>query len=173
MAFSWRWSGLLFAAAVHIAYNINRPLVRGLVILPQRFSCSRSTSIGNVRSGGLLFASPHSEFYPKSISNFLRSEVKSSLFAFVTTATLISNIKAAAAAPATSMRSDEFEVTISEAFLGLGLTELEYGDQKIIRVCVQSVKENANESVLKLVRPGMILVAVDGENIEGQSRSEV
>ena len=64
-------------------------------------------------------------------------------------------------------------MTITEAYLGLGLTELEYGDRKSVRVCVQSVKENASEGVQKRVRPGMIVVALNGANVEGQSRSQV
>ena len=38
---------------------------------------------------------------------------------------------------------------------------------------MQSVKENADESVISMVKPGMILVALNGLNVEGQDRSQV
>lgn len=173
MPLSWQRSKLLFSVALQIAFNVYLFPVQGLITSPQRCSYCSSSLVSNVRSGSLLYASEPTDFHPITTSNSYRNEAKSSLLAFVSAVALFNTAKSASASSVSALRSDEFEVTINETFLGLGLTELEYGDQKYIRVCVQSVKENACKDVLKLVKPGMILVAVDGKNVEGQSRSEV
>lgn len=60
--------------------------------------------------------------------------------------------------------SDELEVVFNEAYLGIGLKEIEYtrGSERSTRVGVQSVKTDADEIVKSVVKPGMILVAVNG-----------
>ena len=173
MPLSWQRSKLLFSVALQIAFNVYLFPVQGLVSSQQRYSYCSSSNLGKILSGSQLHASEPPDFHPITISNSYRNEAKSSLFAFASAVALFNTVKSASASSITAFRSDEFEVIIRETFLGLGLTELEYGDQKYIRVCVQSVKENANKDILELVKPGMILVAVDGKNIEGQSRSEV
>ena len=173
MPSNWQRSKLLFSVALQIAFNVYLFPVQGLVTSQQRCSYCSSSNLGNIRSRSPLYASEPPDYYPITISNSYRNEAKSSLFAFASAVALFNTVKSASASSITAFRSDEFEVIIRETFLGLGLTELEYGDQKYIRVCVQSVKENANKDVLELVKPGMILVAVDGKNIEGQGRSEV
>lgn len=63
--------------------------------------------------------------------------------------------------------SDELEVVFNEAYLGIGLKEMEYtrGSERSTRVGVQSVKSDADEVVKSLVKPGMIMVAVNGKNL--------
>lgn len=120
--------------------------------------------------------SQHPESVPCSIHESTRSAAKSNILAIATLGTIFLSSRSAVASDVISthvLLSDELEVKIDGAYLGIGLTELEYGDKKNTRVCVQSVKDNADEKVIKMVKPGMILVAVDGENVEGQSRSQV
>lgn len=117
------------------------------------------------------------EVVPKSVDQVTRTQAKSTVASLVAVSLILLRTEVACASNApfrgTSLMSDEFEVVIRGAYLGIGLTELEYGDKKNIRVCVQSVKENADESVISMVKPGMILVALNGLNVEGQDRSQV
>ena len=120
--------------------------------------------------------SQHSESVPYSILESTRSAAKSNIIAIAALSTILTTSRRAVAADISSshvLLSDELEVRIDGAYLGIGLTELEYGEKKNTRVCVQSVKDNADEKVIQMVKPGMILVAVDGDNVEGQSRSQV
>ena len=54
---------------------------------------------------------------------------------------------------------------IESNLLGLGLAEMRYKNS--LRVIVKDVKANADEVVKQLVKPGMILVSVQGMNVEG------
>jgi hypothetical protein len=113
---------------------------------------------------------------PKSVHEAAIDEVRFGLLAVAIAGAVLGNVREVRASdPIASGRllSDEFEVVISGSYLGIGLTELEYRDKKNLRVCVQSVKDNADESVIRVVKPGMILVALNGANVEGQSRSQV
>jgi hypothetical protein len=113
---------------------------------------------------------------PKSVHEAAIDEVRFGLLALTIAGTVLGNVREVRASDPNASKnllSDEFEVIISGAYLGIGLTELEYRDKKNLRVCVQSVKDNADESVIRVVKPGMILVALNGANVEGQSRSQV
>lgn len=114
---------------------------------------------------------------PVSVDQITRDQTKATVASLMAVSLVMLQRGAACASDAAvkpkSLMSDEFEVTIQGAYLGIGLTELEYGDKKNTRVCVQSVKENADESVIKMVKPGMILVALNGLNVEGRDRSQV
>lgn len=130
--------------------------------------------IGN-KPSFVLNASPF-EASPKSVHETALEEVRFGFLALTIAGSVLSNVREARAADtivSKNLLSDEFEVIISGSYLGIGLTELEYRDKKNLRICVQSVKDNADESVLRVVKPGMILVALNGGNVEGQSRSQV
>ena len=140
------------------------------------FEASSSGKCHQSRRSQFSLLSQHPESVPCSIHESTRSAAKSNIFVIAALSTILLSSKNAVASDVMSthvLLSDELEVKIDGAYLGIGLTELEYGDKKNTRVCVQSVKDNADEKVIKMVKPGMILVAVDGENVEGQSRSQV
>lgn len=135
------------------------------------------TSLDSIwyRSNFALRSSPFG-VSPKSVRETTVDEVRLGFLALTVAATVLGNAREASASDAMHSKillSDEFEVTITGSYLGIGLTELEYRDKKNLRVCVQSVKDNADESVIRSVKPGMILVALNGLNVEGQSRSQV
>jgi hypothetical protein len=69
------------------------------------------------------------------------------------------------------LRSDELEVVVEGDYVGLGLKEESYGGS--LRVVVQSIKNDAEASVVSRTRPGMILVSLNGESVEGLSRNTV
>ena len=124
----------------------------------------------------LLLKASHFEASPKSVHETALDEVKFGFLALTIAGSVLGNVREARASDPVASKnllSDEFEVVISGSYLGIGLTELEYRDKKNLRVCVQSVKDNADESVIRVVKPGMILVALNGANVEGQSRSQV
>ena len=136
----------------------------------QHYKCHQS------KRNHFIKFSVHTESVPCSIHQSTRCAAKSNILAVATLGTILLNSRTAFASDVTSIHvllSDELEVKIDGAYLGIGLTELEYGDKKNTRVCVQSVKDNADAKVIDMVKPGMILVAVDGDNVEGQSRSQV
>lgn len=164
-------SALLMIVVLQLVDSFSNNFIDGLVKLPKVNQHSSHSSI--YHSSSRLFDTERNDLIPKSTSEIDRSEAKHRVLAVLSAATVLSHARAASASSATVLRSDEFEVVITESLLGLGLTELAYGNQGSVRVCVQSVKENANESVRKLVKPGMILVAIDGKMIEGKSRAEV
>ena len=117
------------------------------------------------------------EVVPVSVDQITRDQTKATVASFMAVSLVLLQRGVACASDAAvkpiPLMSDEFEVIIRGAYLGIGLTELEYGDKKNTRVCVQSVKENADESVINMVKPGMILVALNDVNVEGQDRSQV
>lgn len=140
------------------------------------FEASSSSKCYQSKRNQFSLLSQHSESVPRSMHESTHCAAKSNIFAIASLSTiLLSSMNAVASDVGSThvLLSDELEVKIDGAYLGIGLTELEYGDKKNTRVCVQSVKDNADERLIKMVKPGMILVAVDGENVEGQSRSQV
>ena len=140
------------------------------------FDTSSCSECHHSRRSHCSKVSMHSIPVPCSIHEFTRCATKSNILAIATLGTILLNSNRAVASDVRSIHillSDELEVKIDGAYLGIGLTELEYGDKKNTRVCVQSVKDNADAKVIEMVKPGMILVAVDGDNVEGQSRSQV
>jgi hypothetical protein len=72
---------------------------------------------------------------------------------------------------ATALRSDEFDVEIRTDFLGLILSEVKVDDS--ILVTVQSIREDADSMLKQVIRPGMILIAIGDNVVEGYSGKEV
>ena len=71
----------------------------------------------------------------------------------------------------TALKSDEVAVTYEGGYLGLGLSEVSYRGS--VRVIVDAVKNDAPVPILSIVRPGMILVSVNGDNVEGYRREAI
>lgn len=69
------------------------------------------------------------------------------------------------------LKSDEVVVSYEGAYLGLGLSEITYRGS--VRVIVDAVKDDAPAPILSRVRRGMILVAVNGDNVEGYRREAI
>ena len=72
---------------------------------------------------------------------------------------------------ANPQNDDEIEIEFITDYLGLGLIEIEYKKSK--RVIIQSIKSDSESATLPQIKPGMILISVDGINIEGLGLSQV
>lgn len=99
----------------------------------------------------------------KSLSNVARS--------FLTTSTVIFGSYITPSSATTVRKSDEFDVEIRTEFLGLSLAEIKKDDN--ILVTVQSIRDDADMMIKQVIRPGMILIAIGDNVVEGYSGKEV
>jgi len=115
---------------------------------------------------------------PMSSAQMARSSAWSAVRLSATlSALLLSGSSASAAAPAPAsvsaavLKSDEIEVLIESEPLGLGLVEVQYKGSA--RTVIKSIKDYAAEATRAAVRPGLVVVSVNGQSVEGLSLDEV
>jgi hypothetical protein len=121
----------------------------------------------NVRS---FSSSLYDGVLPSSIKDYELRRRRISTVPIIT-ALIWSSTAAASRAAGNSLLSDEVEVVVRGDYLGLGLVDVSYGGA--YRVTVQSIKNDAEASVASAVRPGMVLVSVNGDSVEGLSRNDI
>lgn len=102
------------------------------------------------------------EAIKSTLTNTAQSIIAASAVVFT------SYLKPALALP---LRSDEFNVEIKTEFLGLSLAEIKVDDATL--VTVQSIRDDADPLLKESIRPGMIIIAIGENPVEGYSGKEV
>lgn len=135
----------------------------------------------NLQTGGSI-SSLNSSFKKSTASNI--SKILSSIFAVSLVSTTLSYIKPSLASDVITdssflkfpLTSDEVELTTDATYLGIGLSDVSYSQdsksKSSNRVIVSSIQADADINVKEILKPNMILVAVNGESVEGKYNRE-
>jgi len=92
----------------------------------------------------------------------------STLWVFLSTS---SALEPQSAVAGLDLMSDEVEVKVDGQYLGLSLSDVKYKEST--RVQVDAVKPDAERDVVGKIRPGFIVVSVNGASVEGVNRERV